>query len=611
MPWPVEFVLRLHPKHIFQSKRLPPMSELSRAISQWENNLRWRLFHSESEGDGQDRSVWWKLRSRRSTPPCPHKLADEWEVFIYELKRGVFTTAYGKRSSLKFSQSCTSNLSRVAKWGIQMLREGPVGAVRTDKDGGYALVWKQSLAKAVLDSLSLPVYGKRLVHEAMFEEIAQDYTGIVKYIGHQTEDADLENSLLSSLRSGCKSFVTKILTTVKTHKPKGEQKIRLVHAAPDDFMKPGMKWIASLLKTHLAQYTHILKDTDHLLDVLCHVQVPPEAWLFRFDVKEFFMSGTHSAICTATEEAFPAKFRESARLLVEHILKSQIVTDGFHDSLYDVRIGSGMGLTCSGELSDCAFCHLAGSNFAADHTTQSQFGIIFYARFKDDGLIITTGSRDQRRSFESLFREKAKPFAIHFDDVSQHSISMLYVVLFKGPRWKKTGVLDYRLHTKPTNQWAPLLCSSSHHPSVHTSWPKGQLRRIKMRCSDPATVNAEVQRFRDRYRHHTGFEVREDECGPQLKRGDGHKHLPRLVLPYRQAWSESRIPHICNRIWKKCQMDLHTGQPADLQICWRLPDKHLTHKVRESNYVIKAYEETQMEEQGDGRRVTPSLFLSG
>ena len=44
--------------------------------------------------------------------------------------------------------------------------------------------------------------------------------------------------------------------------------MRLVHAAPDHFMKPGMRWIASLLKQHLAQYTHILKDTDHLFGAL-------------------------------------------------------------------------------------------------------------------------------------------------------------------------------------------------------------------------------------------------------------------------------------------------------------------------------------------------------
>ena len=103
----------------------------------------------------------------------------------HELKRGVFTTDYGKRSSLKFSHFCMSALSKVARWGIQMLREGPIGAARTNKDGGNALVWKQSLAKAVLDSLSLPVYGERIVHETTYEEIAQDYTNIVKYIGHQ------------------------------------------------------------------------------------------------------------------------------------------------------------------------------------------------------------------------------------------------------------------------------------------------------------------------------------------------------------------------------------------------------------------------------------------
>ena len=49
VPWPVEFVLRFHPKHIWVGKRLPPLNELSKSISQWEHKMTWRLFRSEAE----------------------------------------------------------------------------------------------------------------------------------------------------------------------------------------------------------------------------------------------------------------------------------------------------------------------------------------------------------------------------------------------------------------------------------------------------------------------------------------------------------------------------------------------------------------------------------
>ena len=417
VPWPVEFVLRLHPKHVFASQKLPAMSELGRSIQQWEHKMRWRLFHSQ-QGLGQNHQStrgWQKLRDRFATPLCPHRFCDQWEWFFHELKQGVFQQAFVMRNAAKLSDRRPSNFNRVARWGLQMLRSGPIGAVRTDKDGGYALVWKHALTQAILASLTLPHYEERFVHDQTFNDIASEYCGLAKYIGEQTDDDELVNSLLSSLKRGCKNFVTKVLTTVKTHKAEGEQSMRIVHAAPRHFAKPAMRWVAMLIQKHLEQYNHILKDTDHLLRLLREVQVPEDSWLLRFDIKEFYMSGTQQATSDAASTAFPSQFRDSATLMVDHILKSQIVTDGFSDKYFRVNIGSGMGLTCSGELSDGAFCNLAEKDFATNPEIQARYGILFYARFKDDGIIIATCNRQDLIDFTAKFKQKSAPFQLKFE----------------------------------------------------------------------------------------------------------------------------------------------------------------------------------------------------
>ena len=198
-------------------------------------SIRWDggfSIHSKVWGQNhQSTRGWQKLRDRFATPLCPHRFCDQWEWFFHELKQGVFQQAFVMRNAAKFSDRRPSNFNRVARWGLQMLRSGPIGAVRTDKDGGYALVWKHALTQAILASLTLPHYEERFVHDQTFNDIASEHCGLAKYIGEQTDDDELVNSLLSSLKRGCKNFVTKVLTTVKTHKAEGEQSMRIVHAA--------------------------------------------------------------------------------------------------------------------------------------------------------------------------------------------------------------------------------------------------------------------------------------------------------------------------------------------------------------------------------------------
>lgn len=74
-------------------------------------------------------------------------------------------------------------------------------------------------------------------------------------------------------------------------------------------------------------------------------------------------------------------------------------------------------------------------------------------------------------------------FRIVFDSVSLSEATMLDTTFFKGPGWRKTGRLDYRLHVKDTRQWRPLLPCSAHPKMVHETWPIAQAKRICNRFS--------------------------------------------------------------------------------------------------------------------------------
>ena len=212
---------------------------------------------------------------------------------------------------------------------------------------------------------------------------------------------------------------------------------------------------------------------------------------------------------------------------------------------------------------------------------QARYGILFYARFKDDWIIIATCNRQDLVDFTAKFKQKSAPFQLKFE-VHRETTTMMDVTLEKGQGWRKTGRLDYKLYTKPSSQWQPLLSSSFHHPSVHLAWPTGQLCRIRRRCSEQQTANREVRRFCEQYHRHTGLFVQEETRAKTMEVKPSPM-LPRLILPYRTAWDCSRISHICRRVWQKCGMETFTGEKADLQICWQLPNKHLLQQIRQKN----------------------------
>ncbi|CAE7247164.1 unnamed protein product [Symbiodinium sp. CCMP2592] len=270
VPWPIEFVLRFHAKHVFTSRRLPSLASVSRALQQWEFKIRWRYeFNKLSvhETPLEETQQWWKLHDRHSTPPIGQNMPEQWEVFLHEAKLAAMKRFAASRSFFRDKRHLCSNLSPIARWGLKLLREGPLGAVKTDKDGGFTVVNKHELKEAVTSSLRGPQYQEIVVHEDLVTDMVQEYRNVCEMIRLHTRDNELSNALTSSLRRGGRDFACSVLTTVKTHKDPGQVSLRIIHAAPKHFMNPGMRWIGMHLKSFIATHPHILKDSDHSLSL--------------------------------------------------------------------------------------------------------------------------------------------------------------------------------------------------------------------------------------------------------------------------------------------------------------------------------------------------------
>ena len=123
--------------------------------------------------------------------------------------------------------------------------------------------------------------------------------------------------------------------------------------------------------------------------------------MLKIDIRDFFMSGEHNDLLRHAMKGFDQTHRTELGDLLDHILTTQYVDYGMCDGgrtgpCAQVKIGSGMGLICSGEVSDFCFLELVDKPSVLNPLIREQYEVHFYGRFKDDMLVILGGSSDPR-----------------------------------------------------------------------------------------------------------------------------------------------------------------------------------------------------------------------
>ena len=115
-------------------------------------------------------------------------------------------------------------------------------------------------------------------------------------------------------------------------------------------------WAAQRIRSLLRRLCpHLLRDARHFQRLVRNCESDPSDKLVRFDVKDFFASGSSPELLRdfrllLRDEIEDALERTLLYDVVDLLLHSQIVTSiGVAGAYYSLR-GSGMGLTISGDL---------------------------------------------------------------------------------------------------------------------------------------------------------------------------------------------------------------------------------------------------------------------
>ena len=123
------------------------------------------------------------------------------------------------------------------------------------------------------------------------------------------------------------------------------------------------------------------------------------------------------------------------------------------------------------DVADVAFWSCVERATLCNDTFRAQHGIEFYARFRDDGLIITSGGpANNAVSMFNGMKQHSRYFCITDESTTRESIDCVNAALFKGGRWQHPGILDSAIVDNDR------LCHSGrsiHRQNVHGRHPPG------------------------------------------------------------------------------------------------------------------------------------------
>ena len=269
------------------------------------------------------------------------------------------------------------------------------------------------------------------------------------------------------------------------------------------------------------------------------------------------------------------------------VLENQFLQLDHYPAFFQVMSGSGMGLACSGEVSDAAFYFLAEKELLSNAEYLRSVGIVAYFRFKDGIVAFLDGVRRGPMKFFNDLSSRSGPFKLELERRSSSGATFLDVHVHKPRFFEDGGPLEFRVHVKPTSQWTPLSELSLHHPRVHAAWPRAMEMRFRRLCKRSVAADEFVSQFRAQmyqagHRHANNLSATSPASTSPARYLSHSIPVLYLVLPFYSQWHRSSVAsvvHNLKRVWAP-RLGFRVA------ISWRLGDQHLVQRLKQGRASI-------------------------
>lgn len=350
-----------------------------------------------------------------------------------------------------------------------------------------------------------------LADRAIYQPIDSDPTpqlasAINSYLSTLLRKGLLHHSLVNYLEVPQDVRTQKLYLLLKLHKnPVDYRPIVSGCSGPTEKISSLMDYYLQPLVQACSSY---IKDSKTVIQRLEQLHLPQSALLATIDVKALYLSipqdeGIQSSInhlsrtiCTDTEPPFDMTV---ASELMTIVLKHNYFD--FNAEMYQQIRGTAMGTKMAP-----AFAGLFMADLEEEFLEQEVVKPVVWWRYIDDILCVWPGDAESLQSFISRLNCFHHTLRFTYEH-SEESVVFLDINIYKGPRFRRSGVLDVAPHFKGTNTFQYLHATSCHPPTAFRGVIKGELVRM-LRASSSMETFAKFKAIILKHLRHRGYSRR-------------------------------------------------------------------------------------------------------
>ena len=472
LPAPLLSVLGLGPG--FRPTPKPTTdSQVTKSLIQFAGSIRTRAHFAEEPDTDSTYNPKLYLPTGNSIDPEMAELDAVLHQYETEVRTAMNTipTEYGPPNVTTAERRELTKLS-----GLLAAGTSDIAICKADKDSAFVVVSREQFVSMWRSHYPLDQY-------PLIDPITVDWRRIQRNvrlaIDRAQKDKGIDNSTARFLRQYTYGEVRipKGAVQVKTHK-----RINVAELPPAksrmyvDTVQYITTPLTKFLSVHLTPARERIEgrvlSTRQFIVEIGQIVFPQDVSFYLIDIIDFYPNTDPREGRKTIDKYAPDKYREL--MLAFSDLVHGSLYQWTPDGLVKVANRYGIGLGHSGEVCDLNWADTEQHILAK--LKQIDIHIYFWRRMVDDYFIALIGTEAEKQTIIDAFRtaDPNRPVTVERSD---NSVNYLDVTIYKGDRFRKTGRVDTKLFTKPTNTELHLPYSSFHPSSTFDSILHGQHQR--------------------------------------------------------------------------------------------------------------------------------------
>ncbi|KAL2076550.1 hypothetical protein ACEWY4_027853 [Coilia grayii] len=241
------------------------------------------------------------------------------------------------------------------------------------------------------------------------------------------------------------------------------------------------EYIESYLNPISCLHPSYIKDTYDFLEKIKTLIIPQEAFLFTIDVESLYTNIDIELGLDAVKlwfEKYPNQNRPDKFLL--ELLEISLRRNDFEfDSKFYLQIKG----TAMGKRFAPSYANIFMANWEQKALEAYPLKPLHYYRFLDDIWGIWPFSMEEFLGFTNHLNNFSPSIKIQYN-IHQTEVNFLDTITYKGPQFRYTGLLEFKVYFKETDTHS-LLHKTSYHPAhTYRGIVKSQLLRFHRICSN-------------------------------------------------------------------------------------------------------------------------------